>query len=215
MKRPRHPYFPAVLVAACLLLTPQAAEAEVDSHVVGRLLGPVQSRSPDFGNGTIKTARGRSLEFPGFRLINSRSGKKINIRPDSNGYFSKSLEPGSWTLERFRKDRPDNKRDEIITIVAFDALAGSIINMGTILIVVDDKKERLRIKKYSTEATLVFTYHYERPGSSDDFSWPLENLRRKTPQVLENYRDNVVELTDPVTTDPDSSRVKVRGRSSK
>jgi hypothetical protein len=193
----RYRIIPVVgLLSAMLVLSALGtALAEEDSYLIGRLFGSTQPL-PGYFRGNVNLMSNNVYpEFPGFRFVNSQSGKKTHMRPDSRGYFFKSMEPGTWTFERLRKDRP----------------AGSLVNLGTIIIVVDGKPtERLRIKSHSEEGTYVYTYRYARSDSADDNTWPLDNLKRKKPKILENYKDSTVEVKDPVTTDLDSSRIKLR-----
>ena len=202
------------LFATVLILsTVAASHASQESVIIGRLFGSTQPL-PDFFRGNVNlNANNIEPEFLGFRFVNSQSGKKIKMRPDSLGYFSKSLEPGTWTFERFRTDRPNTDDPKVIEIMTFDVPPGSLVNLGTIIIVVDGKPtERLHIRKNWEEGTFVYTYNYFRSDSAEDNAWPLENLKRKKPKTLEKYKDRIVEITDPVTTDADSSRVKLRAR---
>jgi hypothetical protein len=209
----RYRIIPVVgLLSAMLVLSALGtALAEEDSYLIGRLFGSTQPL-PGYFRGNVNLMSNNVYpEFFGFRFVNSQSGKKTHMRPDSRGYFFKSMEPGTWTFERLRKDRPSGEGPKVLEIMTFDVPAGSLVNLGTIIIVVDGKPtERLRIKSHSEEGTYVYTYRYARSDSADDNTWPLDNLKRKKPKILENYKDSTVEVKDPVTTDLDSSRIKLR-----
>jgi len=211
MKKYRVFFVVGILIIVLVLPALGTAIAETDSYVVGRLFGSTQPL-PDFFKGNVNLmANNVEPEFLGFRFVNSQSGKKVKMRPDSKGYFSKSLGPGRWTFERLRNDRPGGEGPKVLEIMTFDVPAGSLVNLGTIIIVVDGKPtERLRIKKSMDEGTYDYTYRYERSDSEEDNTWPLDNLKRKDSKTLEKYQDSTVEVKDPVTTDLDSSRVRLR-----
>lgn len=205
-----------ILIASLmgLLLIPSTAKVSLaaeDSHIVGRLLGTVHPLPGFFRNNNTLVANNDYPEFLGFRFVNSQSGKKTNMRPDSNGYFSKSLEPGTWVLERFRKDRPSGDAVKVFEIMTFDVPERALVNLGTIRIVLEgEPQETFRIRAGEQKGTYIYTYNYERSGSADDFSWPIDNLKRKQSKIFEEYQSNIVDVNEPVTTQTDSSMIKYR-----
>jgi len=153
-------------------------------------------------------------EFRFFRIVNSESGKKININPlRSNGYFAKSLKPGTWVLERQRKDSTGEGRGEILKIMTFEVPEGSLINLGTLQIVLDGTPEET-LRPFggggSTEGAYVYTYHYERVDGEADQIWPVDHLKTKKPKIFDKYKDNVVNVSEPITSESDNSRIIIR-----
>lgn len=197
-----------------LLLVPSSAKvsyASQDSVVVGRLFGSTQPLPGFFSGNITLMANNVYPEFLGFRFVNSQSGKKIKMRPDGMGFFLKSLEPGTWTFERLRNDLPGGDGPKVFEIMTFNVPPGKLVNLGTIIIVLDGKPtERLRVKKNWQEGTYIYTYHYVLSDSAEDNTWPVDNLKRKKPDVLERYKNSIVEIIDPITPDLDSSRVILR-----
>ena len=63
-----------LLVAALILPAWGAARAEDESHVVGRLFGPVQSPPAGSAESVELTKHGGYLELSGFRFVGSQSG---------------------------------------------------------------------------------------------------------------------------------------------
>ena len=199
------------LIFVFVLSTVGFVMAEDSSYIVGRLLGPLKPSPASSGDNSDPTNPAGYPEFPGFRFVNSQSGKKINMRPDSRGYFSKSLEPGKWVFERLRKDRPGGEGPKVLEIMIFEVPAGSLVNLGTIIIVVDgEPTESIKVRGTSEQGTYVYTYHYERSDAAEDNNWPLDNLKRKDPKTLDSYQDNIVQVKDPVITEIDRSRVILR-----
>ncbi len=191
------------------------AFAAEQSYFILRLNGTVQPL-PGMSSGNVDLmANNEKPEFFGFRVVNSQSGKRLRIRPGHSGYYARSLGPGTWTLERDRKDRPD-KGDRVIRILTFEVPEGSLVNLGTIDIVLDDKpKENLMIKPdpftggVRTTGIYTYTYRYERAGGADDFTWPVNTLKKRKSKIYEQYQDNIVEVKEPVTPDTDGSRIKL------
>jgi len=187
------------------------SRADQESVVIGRLFGSTQPL-PGYFRGHVRLAANNKYpEFLGYRFVNSRSGKKIKMRPDGIGFFLKSLEPGTWTFERLRKDRPADSGPEVFEIMTFQVPAGAVVNLGTIIIVLEDEpSELLKIRQNWQEGTYVYKYRYFLSDSAEDNIWPVDNLKRKKPDLLERYDSNIVEVKDPITSDIDSSRVILR-----
>ena len=191
--------------------TVKVSSAAEDSHVVGRLTGTIQPIPGYFSRSNKLIADNYNPEFLGFRFVNSQTGKKVKMRPDSNGYFSKSLGPGTWVLERHRNDRVDGDVPKVFQIMTFDVPEGSLVNLGTIRIVLDgEPKETLFVRGGSDSGTYIYTYHYERAGGSDDFSWPVDNFKRKDAKAFEQYKNSIVEIKESITTEKDGSKVRIK-----
>ena len=78
----------ALLLVSSIVTVSYAAQ---DSVVVGRLFGSTQPL-PGFFRGNITLMANKFYpEFLCFRFVNSHTGKKIKMRPESMGYFFKSL----------------------------------------------------------------------------------------------------------------------------
>lgn len=197
------------LMVLLLVITCGAVSyAAEESVVIGRLFGSTQPLPGFFRANMILLANNVYPEFLGYRFVNTQTGKKIKMRPDGIGFFLKSMEPGTWTFERFRKDRPVDSGPDVIEIMTFDVPEGSLVNLGTIIIVLEgEPTEQLRVKKNWQEGAYVYTYRYFLSDSAEDNKWPIDNLERKKPKVLAEYNDNVVEVKDPITSDLDSSRI--------
>jgi hypothetical protein len=175
--------------------------AAQDSYFILRLNGTVQPL-PGMSSGNVDLMANNDYpEFYGFRVVNSQSGKRLLV--------------GTWTLERDRRDRPD-KGEKIIRILTFEVPPGSLVNLGTIDIVLEgDPKEIIRDKPdmytggIRTTGIYTYSYHYERPGAADDFTWPVNTLKERKSKIYEQYQGSIVEVKEPVTSDPDGSRIKL------
>lgn len=185
--------------------------AEKESHVVGRLNGTVQPLPGFFRNNNTLTANRDFPEFLGFRFTHSQSGRRVTIRPGHSGFFSRSLEPGTWTFERHRRDRPTGEGPEVLEIMTFDVPKSSLVNLGTFNIVLEgEPEETLFLSRRRDQGTYIYTYHYERGEGADDFAWPVDHLRDRDSDTLKRFQDNIVEIRDPVTTGTDQSQFRFR-----
>jgi hypothetical protein len=190
--------------------TVRVSLAAEDSVAIGRILGTIQPLSGFFKNNNTLVANNDYPEFLGFRFVNSQSGKKIKIRPRGSGYFSKSLGPGTWVLERHRNDRVSGDVPKEFKIMTFDVPEESLVNLGTIRIVLDgEPEETLFLRGGKDTGIYIYTYHYQRDEGADDFSWPVDNLKKKDSDVFEQYQNSIVEIKEPVTTEKDGSKYKV------
>jgi hypothetical protein len=190
--------------------TVKVSSAAEDSIAIGRLLGTIQPLPLNFSRSDRLIAKNYYPEFLGFRFVNSQSGKKVKMRPDSKGYFSKSLGPGKWVLERYRKDRLSGDVPKEFKIMTFDVPDGSLVNLGTIQIVLDgEPEERLLGSGGFSKGIYTYTYRYERSGDSDGFSWPVDNLKKKDSDAFEQYQSSIVEIKEPLTTEKDGSKIRI------
>jgi len=196
-----------------LLFVPATVDisfAAQDSVVIGRLPGTIQPLPLNFSRSDRLIAKDYHPAFLGFRFVNSQSGKKVKMRPDSKGYFSKSLGPGTWVLERYRKDRLSGDVPKEFKIMTFDVPEGSLVNLGTIQIVLDgEPEERLLGSGGFSKGIYTYTYRYERSGDLDGFSWPVDNLKKKDSDAFEHYQSSIVEIKEPLTTEKDGSKVRI------
>lgn len=211
MNRYRTMIIAGLFIMMLIPTTVKVSSAAEDSHVVGRLTGTIQPIPGYFSRSNKLIADNYNPEFLGFRFINSQTGKKVKMRPDSNGYFSKSLGPGTWVLERHRNDRVNGDVPKVFQIMTFDVPEGSLVNLGTIRIVLDgEPKETIFVRGGSDSGTYIYTYHYERGGGSDDFSWPVDNFKRKDAKAFEQYKNSIVEIKESITTEKDGSKVRIK-----
>jgi len=194
--------------------TAKVAFAEEDSYFVGRLLGTVQPLPKFFQTSTQLMTQRDYPEFRFFRIVNTQSGKKININPlRSNGYFGKSVGPGTWILERNRKDSTGDGRGKVIEIMTFEVPKGSLINLGTLQIVLDgEPKETLKQGVSSTEGEYIYTYSYMRAEGAEASIWPVDNLKNKKSKVYDRYQGNIVDVKEPLTAETDNSKIILRTR---
>lgn len=197
-----------------LLLIPSTVKmslAAEESHAVGRLTGTVQPLPGFFSRNDTLIAKRYYPEFLGYKFVNSQSGKKVKFRPDSNGHFSKSLGSGTWILERHRNDRVSGDVPKVFKIMSFDVPAGSLVNLGTIRIVLEgDPKETFTSRGGQDTGTYIYTYHYKRDGGTEDYSWPVDNLKKKDSGVFEKYQNAIVEVKEPVTKERDGSKYRIK-----
>ena len=211
MKEYRNLFLSGLVMLLLIPTTVKVSSAADDSHVTGRLTGTVQPIPGHFSRSNKLIADNYNPEFLGVRFVNSQTGKKVKMRPDSNVYFSKSLGPGTWTLERDRKDRTSGDVPREFKIMTFDVPEGSLVNLGTIRIVLDgEPEETLFLRGGSDSGTYIYTYHYERAGGADDFSWPVDNLKQKDSGVFEQFQNAIVEIDESVTTEKDGSKVRIK-----
>ena len=205
----------AFITAVLISISPNPAIAAEDSYFILRLNGTVQPLPGMSSGNTDLMANNLQPEFLGFRIVNSQSGKRLLVRPGHSGYYGRKLGSGTWTLERDRKDRPD-KGDKVIRILTFEVPEGSLVNLGTINIVLDGKPtERImdRPDRYTggvrTTGIYTYSYRYERPGSPDDFTWPVNTLKERKSKVYDQYQDNIIQVKEAVTSGTDGSRIKL------
>jgi len=205
----------AIIVLLTISISPSPGVAADDSYFILRLNGTVQPLPGMLSGDVYLMSQNERVEFLGFRIVNSQSGKKITVRPGHSGYYGKKLGPGTWTLERDRRDRPD-KGDKIIKILTFEVPEGSLVNLGTINIVLDGKPtERImdRPDRFTggvrTTGTYTYSFHYERPGGADDFTWPVNTLKERSSKVYDQYQGNLVEMKEAVTSDKEGSKIKL------
>jgi hypothetical protein len=195
--------------------TVKVSLAVEDSVVIGRLLGTIQPLPLNFSRSDRLIANNYHPEFLGFRLFNSQSGKKVKVHPDGSGYFSKSLAPGTWVLERYRKDRTSGDVPKEFKIMTFDVPEESLVNLGTIRVVVEgEPEERLQGSGGQSKGIYTYTYHYERAGEADGFSWPVDKFKKKKSDAFEKYQGSIVQIKEPVTAEKDGSKIRITENSS-
>jgi hypothetical protein len=200
----------AVLVFYSITM-PAHAGVSLDSVVIGRLNGTLHEPPRSFlGNSpTVGGARG-SVEIKGFRLVRD-DGKTFTIRPLGSGYYRQALPPGEYTLVRKRTDRPLHKEDKVIRILTFTVTESSLINLGTLDIVLQGKPEELFFRaSRNPKGKYIYRYRYERADGEEAMAAPLEWFMEKKKSTAANYAGRVVTI-DTIPTDlADSSRFTLR-----
>lgn len=210
MNRYRTFFILGIMVFLLIPSTVKVSSAAEDSVVIGRLLGTVQPLPLYFSRSDRLIANRYQPEFLGFRFFNSQSGKKVKVHPDGSGYFSKSLAPGTWVFERYRKDRLSGDVPKEFKIMTFDVPEESLVNLGTIRVVVDgEPEERLLGSGGQSKGIYTYTYHYERAGEADGFSWPIDKFKKKKSDAFEKYQGSIVQIKEPVTTEKDGSKIRI------
>jgi hypothetical protein len=194
-------------------LVPSKALSSGDSIVIGRISGTYQPlpgyfyHNPDFlGSGGID-----AVEFPGFRLLRAEDDKRFLIRPNHKGYFYQDLPGGTYTLTRKRNDRPDYKLSRTIEIIRFEVKTGTLVNLGTLNIVLEGKPdESLFHLGNTTRGRYIYNYSYERDSSANAYSRPLNWFRGKKRDVAASLGERVVQVDAAPTREKDGSRVTLR-----
>ena len=93
MNRYRTMIIAGLFIMMLIPTTVKVSSAAEDSHVVGRLTGTIQPIPGYFSRSNKLIADNYNPEFLGFRFVNSQTGKKVKMRPDSNGPgFSRDTE---------------------------------------------------------------------------------------------------------------------------
>jgi hypothetical protein len=151
------------------------------------------------------------VEFRGFRLLRVEDNKRFQIRPNSKGYFYRDLPSGEYTLTRSRSDRPDHKEPKSIDILKFTVKPESLVNLGTIKIVVNGKPyEWLKLSKSAADGRYTYKYHYERiPGkqaADDPFNW-FEDAK---PKIVAEFNNSIYIVDTEPTQDKDGSEIRLR-----
>ena len=205
----------SLIVAVFLSVSfPGFALASRDSHVIGRITGTYQPLPGYFHNNPYMLARGiDKVEFTGFRLTNADSRKVFLIRPNNDGFFHQALPGGDYILTRKRTDRPGYREPKTIDILNFTVDEGTIVNIGTIGIVLDgEPDESLRSMQHSARGTYSYRYRYERITGDSAFDRPMNWFRNKKPDTAAGFGDSV-RMEDGAPTDiTDGSRVLLRFR---
>jgi hypothetical protein len=151
-----------------------------------------------------------SVEFRGFRLVRA-DGKAFTIRPLRDGYFKQTVPPGTYTLMRKRRDRPYYKEESVTRIFTFKVPEGSLVNLGTLHIVLQGKPEQsLYRASKPAKGRYTYYYRYERPEGDEALSAPLEWFSVKDPANAAAYSGRLVTVNAEPTDFVDSSRFTLR-----
>ncbi len=146
------------------------------------------------------------IEILGFQVVSDDGSDVALLRPDSRSYFAKELSPGTYTIRRHRRDRPDYYAERYIDIITFRIKPGQLVNLGTIMLVLDGPpSEYYYSVTYMDKGEYIYSYHFRRMRGKDSYRMPLERFRVKRPRVYEQFKGNIVQNTDPVTSEPDRS----------
>ncbi len=184
----------------------RAADSSTSSIVIGRLTGTIHPLPGFFYMNDMLDIS--EIEIEGFRVVDTKGGRKASIRPGRNGYFAKKLDPGTYTLRRNRRDRPNYKDNNYIDIVTFDIGSDELFNLGTIELVFDGPPTEYFAPAGGTvRGEYLYSYRYRRAPGSEGYRVPLARFQAKRSKQYAALRDNLRESGDAVTSEPDSSMI--------
>ncbi len=202
-------YLGVLLLMTGTGLAPAPGRASDGSHVIGRIAGTRQPL-PVYFHGTDSMERQgiEEVEFTGFRLVRKEDGKKYAIYPNREGFFHKALMQGHYSLIRDRRDRPAYREEGTIVILEFDAPSGTVVNLGTLDLVLSGKpSEFLGTYGRTTRGKYIYRYGYERRGGPLAYQEPLEWFGKRKPGIVEKTGSRVLEVEDAPAPAQDSSEV--------
>lgn len=204
--------FFTIIVFLALGLTPSAAQSASESYVIGRMTGTLREFPGYFHNSNQLHEQGiNNVEFPGFRLLRVKDGKRFLIRPNRNGFFFQSLPGGEYSLTRKRNDRPGYKEPKTIDILNFTVERRTLVNLGTINIVLDGKPhESLWWSQNATKGTYTYRYHYERDPGDHAYDDPFNWFMRRKSKIAVSFGDRVSVVDTSPTLEKDGSKVVLR-----
>ena len=211
LSRKLYPLLGVILIISCTTV-PVHTRTEGHSILVGSLRGTLHEPPRSFlGNSPLVGGDRGSLEFRGFRLIRRDEGKAFLIRPLRDSFFQQILPAGVYDLVRERRDRPFYKEDKFIRILTFTVPSGSLINMGTLKIVLEGPPEEALFRASSApRGKYLFRYRYERIEGAGAMEAPLQWFNGKNPDAAADYSGKVVEVTGSPTDMIDSSKFTLR-----
>jgi hypothetical protein len=201
-----------LIILLFMVSSPGEAFSSSDSYVIGRIIGTYQPMPGYFYKHPYALATGfGEVEFTGFRLVRKEDGKKFTIRPNNNGFYYQKLPGGEYTLTRKRTDRPNYKTQKTIDVLSFGVKTDTLVNLGTIKLIVNDKPhESLSFSNSGAKGKYSYTYKYERKPGADTFNMPLDWFRQKKSKIAARF-ENRVELENGAPTGEwDGSRVVLR-----
>jgi hypothetical protein len=202
-------FIAATLPAAAVGDNPSA---ENEAVVIGRLTGTLHDPPRSFAGNTFTSGRDRgSVEFRGFRLVRHGDGGSFAIRPGRSGYFSQKLPPGEYDLVRKRRDRPSSAEDRQIRILTFVVPPGSLVNIGTMDIVLEGPPEETLYRSKSRQrGKYIYYYKYQRSRGKEAMSAPLEWYSGKNPDTLADFSHRIVTVEKEPAKHTDGSRLILR-----
>ena len=200
-----------IVMSLTITLVPQIVYSASESYVIGSITGTHRELPGYYYRHPYLLASGRDeVEFVGFRLINVENGKKYRIRPNHLSYFYQGLPGGEYTLTRKRNDRPNYKEPKIIDIFRFTVEPGTIVNLGTMDIVLDGKpSESLSTLGKKERGTYIYIYSYERERGDEAYEKPLDWFRRKKSKAVAGLGDRIVNVDTGTTSEKDGSKVVI------
>ncbi|MCJ7500836.1 hypothetical protein MUP29_11335 [bacterium] len=202
----------SVMLVLCILFIPVHAAFAGDSYVLGSILGTRNEIPGDFAFNEALAAKGiEFVEFYGFKLVRAKDGKKFTVRPNRNGYFLQELTPGSYTLIRERKDRPDRSSDKTIELLQLKVDQGFLVNLGTLEIILDGKPDEQLSGVRTYKGVYTYKYTYARVGGDEAYESPLEWLRETKPDLVAGFGGNVTQVDQAPTREPDGSKITLTG----
>ena len=200
-----------VLILSCTT-APVPTQLSDRSVVIGSLKGTLHKPPHSFlGNSPQVGGDRGSVEFQGFKLVERDNGKTFSIRPLGDSFFRQTLPPGEYNLVRKRRDRPSYKEDKSLRILTFTVPENSLVNLGTLEIVLEGPPDESLFPSYrGRKGRYIYHYRYERMRGADAMKAPLEWFSGKNPDAVTGYTGGVVEVADTPTDTIDSSRFLLR-----
>jgi hypothetical protein len=201
-----------IIVFLALGWTPYLARSTGESYVIGRINGTFQKFPGYFYNNPDVLSRWiDEVEFVGFRLVRSEDSKTYLIRPNQRGYFNQGLPNGEYSLTRKRTDRPGYKEPKTIDILRFTVEPGTLVNLGTINIILDgDPLESLLWLTDRVRGKYTYRYSYEREPGERAFENPYNWFMEKNTKTAAGFGDRVSVVDTGPTLEKDGSKVVLR-----
>jgi hypothetical protein len=201
-----------LMVLAVTALFTGTAFSNDSSYVIGRITGTQRPLPGYFENNMRLAARGIDrVEFYGFRLIRKTDGETFLLRPTHEGFFYQKLPGGTYTLTRKRNDRPDYRRPKTLDILTFDVDPGTLVNLGTIDLVLEGEPEaKVMHRQKVVKGTFIYRYRYERSVGDQGFLSPLGWFSGKKPDEARGYDGRRVRVETMPASVVDGSRVRLR-----
>lgn len=199
-----------VIVSLALIFRPPGAFAADEAYVIGRITGTYRDLPGYFFRNTYMLSQGMDyVEFYGFRFVSSRNDASFLIRPNHQGYFYQKLPGGEYTLTRKRADRPGYREPGTIEILSFEVEAGSLVNLGTINLILEGKPSEslFLLGGGGTRGRYIYSYHYERETGDGSFHNPLGWFTDRKRKVAGILKDKTYSVNANPTLSKDSSEL--------
>jgi hypothetical protein len=188
----------------------RSADPATSSIVIGHLTG-TRHPLPGFFY-MVDVAYVEKIEILDFQIVSEDGLVKGFFRPDTRSYFAKEIPPGTYTLRRHRRDRPSYQGDKYINIVTFRVEPGTLVNLGTIKLILEGPPQEDYYSIGNRErGKYIYSYHYERMSGGEAYKAPLARFRQKRPDVYDRYLNRMQENRDEVTSEFDSSFFELIG----
>ena len=183
------------IVALLILFAVQAGDQQVvaadtqKSLVIGRIIGTELDYPTMFRDSDIGKAIPDPMVVRDFVILDNSGNRLARLHPKSDGFFYTEVSSGPGYLARFRKDRPHSREPKYFQILPFEAVGGSIINLGTFNVHQEGKPVETALGggRWGTVGEYKYSYRYIR---TDDHQEVLDILKRKKPDLYETFSDS-------------------------